>query len=73
MIRVSIEVIPRGGGKSMSTLETIDIDQEGDDDVIGAYNFKASGVINKTGKVENFPKFNGAVRLVYKVMKEMTR
>jgi hypothetical protein len=75
MIQVKIDVIPFGNNVKRKTVQTIDIfnDATSPTVTIGNYEYKASGLVEKTGKLANFPRFNGAVQLVYKVLKEVLK
>lgn len=75
MIQVKIDVIPFGTNVKRKTVQTIDIFNDTNSPTvnIGNYEYKAAGLVEKTGKVMNFPRFNGAVQLAYKVMKEVLK
>lgn len=75
MIQVKIDVIPFGTNVKRKTVQTIDIFNDATSPTvkIGNYEYKAYGLLEKNGKLTNFPRFNGAVQLAYKVMKEVLK
>lgn len=64
MIRVTIDAI-RDGSKERSTIQTIDISNDS--------TYRATGSINKTGRIDKFPRAIGAVRLALMVLKEAVK
>ncbi len=75
MIRVTIDIIPFGKEEERRTLQIVDIanDTTSPTPELGNYDYKATGSINKLGRIEKFPRAIGAVRLALMVLKEAVK